>query len=155
MRKAGRPTKLTKKVRDVIIEGLEVGMTYEHAAKRAGVTYDTFRNWRNRGEELAVIVDQAENDTELTDDDFLFLSFFKAVEAANSEAQFNHLVNLENHSSSDPRVSMWILENRFPNDFKGNRNRVEVTGENGGPVGVLVYLPDNKRDRGGDEPESD
>ena len=42
---AGRPTKLTPDVQELIVDGINAGLTYWMTCARAGVTYATFYNW--------------------------------------------------------------------------------------------------------------
>lgn len=114
----GRPSKLTKAVRETIVEGIELGMTHKHAAQRARVGYSTMRLWLTLGEAVRERIDNAgEEGVEITLADKRYLDFLAAVEEANAEAMAYHLINLEKHSTNDPKVSMWILERRFPETF--------------------------------------
>ena len=56
----GRPSKLTPKVQQKIVEAIRNGNYYEVACRYAGVSYDSFRTWMARGEqELLAIEEQA------------------------------------------------------------------------------------------------
>ena len=46
----GRPTKLTPDVQELIVDGINAGLTYWMTCARAGVTYATFYNWLEKGE---------------------------------------------------------------------------------------------------------
>lgn len=46
-----RPSKLTPETQAVIIEAILYGSTYRDAAESAGVDYNTFNEWRKKGED--------------------------------------------------------------------------------------------------------
>jgi len=46
----GRPTKLTPKVQERIVQGIRLGMPYEHAARYGGIDKTTFYRWLEKGE---------------------------------------------------------------------------------------------------------
>jgi hypothetical protein len=47
---AGRPTKLNKRIQNIICRAIRAGMTYERAAEAGGISYKTFDTWRQQGE---------------------------------------------------------------------------------------------------------
>jgi len=133
-KRIGRPTKLTAKVQKILLEGLEVGMTFDGAATRAGITERTRQNWWNRGEEVYHMLEEAgEDGVELGQEDDIYLRFFLAHNEAVAKGQFAHWVNLENHMPNDPKVSMWVLERRYG---IGMVQRHEITGAEGGAIEV-------------------
>jgi len=44
-----RPCKLTHEIQQRIGDGVSLGLTYALAANSAGVTYQTFNQWMNKG----------------------------------------------------------------------------------------------------------
>jgi hypothetical protein len=44
-----RPTKLTPEIQKKIGDGVSLGLTYALAANSAGVTYQTFNSWYQKG----------------------------------------------------------------------------------------------------------
>jgi hypothetical protein len=46
----GRPTKLTPEVKDRLLSALRAGNYLEPACVYAGISYQTFLNWKERGE---------------------------------------------------------------------------------------------------------
>lgn len=138
-KRVGRPSKLTKTVKDRIIEGVELGMPLERAANMAGVSGRTLANWRERGEKVAKTIEEAGPEgVEVDPEDYKYFQFFLAYEKANAEAMAGHLINLENHARTDPKISMWILERRFSADFRPPAERKELTGADGKDVGLSV-----------------
>ena len=47
---AGRKTKLTPEVQEIIVDGINAGLTLVLTCARAGVTTATFYNWLEKGE---------------------------------------------------------------------------------------------------------
>ena len=47
---AGRPTKLTPEVQDLIVDGINAGLTLGLTCARAGVARSTFYDWLEKGE---------------------------------------------------------------------------------------------------------
>lgn len=94
--------------------------------------------------------------------DSIYASFYRDIKAAEKGYRMNHLRNIKSASEEDWKASAWLLERRFPDEY--GRNRVEITGANGGAVAhnvdatveaevkstVQIYLPDNGRGRGKD-----
>jgi hypothetical protein len=44
-----RPTKLTQQIKQQIGESVALGLTYALASAFAGITYQTFNDWMNKG----------------------------------------------------------------------------------------------------------
>lgn len=131
-RRIGRPSKLTKKVVDTLLEGLEVGMTFEGAATRAGISESTRLNWYNKGRDIAEKIEAVSEDVELTIEEAQLLDFFRKHDQAVANGQFFHWANLENHAPQEPSISQWILQNRH--GIRPPAQRVEMTGADGGPI---------------------
>jgi phage FluMu gp28-like protein len=91
---------LTPKVLELIIEGVELAMPYEAAARRAGINEKTFYNWKNRGEEIRDLIESAGPEgVELEEEEYRYFQFIQALDEANAQAMAAHLINLENHSA--------------------------------------------------------
>lgn len=123
---------MTQEVLDKLFEGLQVGMTYEGASTRAGISDATRLLWYTTGKAIADRVEAAGEDVELTADEDKYLKFFRKHDEAIAEGQYFHWVNLENHSPTRPDVSQWILQNRH--GIRPPAQRHEITGADGGPI---------------------
>src|SRR5258705_1383975 len=55
----GRPTKRTKKVVAELLDAISAGAPFNLACQAAGITYQTFQDWRRRDPAFALEVDQA------------------------------------------------------------------------------------------------
>ena len=128
---AGRKTKLTPHVQEVIVDGINAGLTFRLTCARAGVTYTTFYNWLEKGEAAKSGV---------------LREFFDAVERAKADSALRLVSQITLQAPTDWRAAAFILERRFPDDY-GKRS--EITGKDGGPVKVEtknqhVFQPDKE-----------
>lgn len=76
---AGRPTKLNKRVQNIICRAIRAGMTYERAAEAGGITFQTFTTWRGQGE-----ADLNAGQTTI------FSDFFDAVQRAEIDGELKN-----------------------------------------------------------------
>jgi hypothetical protein len=84
-RPIGRPSLFTPEAQAKIIMAVQAGNFLDTAARYAGVTYDTFRNWMVRGEkELARLAHPSAKPRE---SEAPFVDFFKAVTEAEAQAE--------------------------------------------------------------------
>jgi transposase len=98
-----RPCKLTPDIQQKIGDGISLGLTYALAANSAGVTYQTFNQWMQRGK----------NSTSGA-----YFKFFKYITKCNADAAKALLERLnEAAHSGNCQICMWILERRFPDEF--------------------------------------
>lgn len=116
-----RPTKLNAEIQTRIVAFLGAGAYVETAACAAGVSKQTLYTWLRRG----------------ADGDRRYAGFLDAVEKAQSEADLRDLKTIREAAQSGIwQAAAWRLERRHPEQW--GRRRVEVTGEDGGPVDVEV-----------------
>ena len=99
-----RPSKYTPDVVGRIVQALELGATYEHAAAYGGVHYDTFHAWRRE-----------------------FSEFSEAIKAAEARAAVGWLDKIERAASEGNwQAAAWKLERRYPEAW-GRREKVELS----------------------------
>jgi hypothetical protein len=118
-RKPGAPTVRTRETAAVICDCVSRGMPFGHACSVAGISFQTFCDWRK---------DDA--------------GFRQEIEQAVARGVDARLRVIEQASRlGDWRASAWLLEHCQPQHFA--RNRLEVTGADGAPLaaGVQLYLP--------------
>lgn len=129
-----RPTKLTPDTQAKIEQAIKLGATYELAAQYAGIHYDTFNNWRKRGEaELKRREGNVKADTKLWNQEQPFVELYEAVKKAEGLAVVGWLAKIEAAANDGNwQAAAWKLERRYPSDY--NRNRVEHTGKDGGVI---------------------
>lgn len=110
----GRPTKFTEGVREKILQGIRMGATYELSCNYAGISYQTFLNWKAKAEE---------------DEDSEYVDFFESITRAEGEAAFKWLVMIEKHASANPQWAAWKLERRYPKIYGRTVAEQEHSGE--------------------------
>ena len=132
----GRPTKLTPKKREIIIEAVERGNYIETAAALAGVSEATVYNWRNRGKRELERLEKYP-DAEISKTERPFLEFLEAYTRALAVAEDLDVQNINKAAKDDWRASAWKLERRNPKKW-GKKERLDAnlqhTGKDGGPI---------------------
>lgn len=122
---AGRKTKLTPQVQDLIVQALNVGAHYEHAAQYAGITERTFYNWMAKGEAGTPP----------------YVQFFQAVKKSESQAGVGYLALIDSAArAGNWQAAAWKLERRWPKLY--GRRVLEVSGPGGGPIPMTVIQGD-------------
>ena len=113
----GRPSKLTEDVKDKLVKAISQGNYYEAACSYAGISYSTFREWMNKGEE--------QEGTEFSD-------FLEAIKKAESAAELRLVQEWQKHIPNNWQAIATFMERRYP-DRWGRRERrdVNVSGEMG------------------------
>ena len=130
---AGRKTKLTAEIQELLLKGIRLGLTYKEAAQLAGIHEATFYRWKKMGEKAG---------------SGIFYEFCESLKRANVEAMVFHLKRIcdvalggqkiieekimfkRNNNTNDEipirrvrvtkytlpvwQASAWILERRFP-----------------------------------------
>ena len=123
-------SKLTPKVRDAICDAIAAGNYVEIAASAGGVTKQSVYNWLQRGrDEVALIEDGHEpRKTEAA-----YVDFLDAVTRAERQAEADAVRIWREQMPDDWRAAKEYLARRFGERW-GDRQRVEMTGKDGGPV---------------------
>jgi hypothetical protein len=112
-----RPTKLSPDITKRIGENIALGLPYSLTAEAAGITYQTFNEWHQKGKNSK----SGE-----------YFDFYKFIQKCNADAAKNCLEKLnEAAKAGNCTVSMWILSRRFHEDF-GRRvyRKTNVVSEN-------------------------
>jgi len=109
----GRRTLRTDENRAIILEALEGGDTFRGACLRAGLSEDTFERWRTADADFAA-----------------------ALKAAQAKCRARMVATIQTAARKGVwTAAAWWLERNFPDEY-ALRNRMEHTGEGGGPVKV-------------------
>jgi hypothetical protein len=136
----GRPSKLTPKVQNIVLEGIKLGLTYEKVANLANVSRVTLRNWFKTGQ-------KAKSGP--------FFDFFNALQKAEAEGEMRNLEKIRQASlggqkvvtskeiyrdnqlleqitttkkaAPDWRAAAWILERRYPERWGKNKLNIDQT----------------------------
>ena len=115
---AGRKTKLTPEVQEIIVDGINAGLTLGLTCARAGVARSTFYDWLEKGEAAKSGV---------------LMEFSDTVSRARADSAMRLVSQITLQAPTDWRAAAFLLERRFPDDY-GKRS--EITGKDGGPVKV-------------------
>ncbi|HXI16471.1 MAG TPA: hypothetical protein VNM48_08870 [Chloroflexota bacterium] len=103
-------SKLTPEAQTRICEAITMGAIYEHAAAYGGITYETFRVWREKNP-----------------------AFSLAVKDAEGRAVVGWLAKIEQAATDGAwQAAAWKLERRYPQDY--GRTVQEHQGKDGGPI---------------------
>ena len=104
----GRRTKLTDAVQEKVCEYIRQGLTYEVAARAAGISESTFYRWRERGESAR---------------SGRYREFWEALKRAEAVAELRLVQRVHAASKDTWQAAAWILERRHP-DRWGRKDRM-------------------------------
>ena len=113
-------TKLDPIVEGIIIDAVRTGVPYTHACELAGIAYQTFLNWQEKGEA---------GEPKYVD----FLEHLKRAKGEAVEARIKRIEAAGKQGSW--QADAWWLERQIPSEF-GKREAVELTGKDGGALEV-------------------
>lgn len=116
--KVGRPSRLNPKLKDNLITSIKLGNTLEAACGVVGLPYDTFAEWRQRGE--------GRHPTRKPLPDYV--QFAQEVNQAIAEAQLRLIKRIHDASDNDWKAAAWILERRHPEHWSATQ-RVQLAVE--------------------------
>jgi len=120
----GRPSKLTPELAKMICDGIKLGLPLHVAAARAGVGRSTFFKWKQRAK---------------TAKSGRYKDFGEQLREADAVAQAL-LVGRIHDASKRPqswKAAAYLLERRWPEEWKPETVEVRHTGASGGPVEVV------------------
>jgi transposase len=123
-------TKLTPKVRDAICEAVRAGNYLKVAASAGGVTEQTIHNWIARGRDEKARVEEGHTPRKI---EAVFLDFFEHLTRAEDQAEADAVRIWREQMPDDWRAAKEYLARRFGERW-GDKQRVEMTGKDGGPV---------------------
>lgn len=101
----GQPAYKVADYKDALIEALSLGASYEIACHAAGINYNTFRKWMQKGED-------AESQE--------YIDFFRDIKRAIAADALECLQKIRDAYESDPKhwtASAWKLERRHPKSY--------------------------------------
>ena len=114
-----RPIKLNSRVIVKVCEGILTGASYQAAAVAAGISYDTFNEYR-KGAKMAL----EKNASKRNELDNLMIEFSEAVDQANATLEISLMKSIKTKGRRDWKATAWILQNRFPEKY-AERKQVE------------------------------
>jgi hypothetical protein len=113
-----RPTKLTPKATDRILQGIRAGNHVEPACRSAGIAPSTYYSWLARGER---------------EPDGIYGEFCEQLRLAEAEAEVHAVALLRRAMPDDWRAALAYLERRHPERWRRHQT-TELTGKGGGPI---------------------
>lgn len=117
----GAPSKFTPETVQKLVQAIRLGATYELACKSAGISYQTFNEWR-KGRRFP------KGTTKLQKSEFC-----DALERAEGDAAIQWLAKIEKAANDGAwQAAAWKLERRYPDTYGRRVN--EHTGRDGGPI---------------------
>lgn len=118
----GRRSKYTPETVKKLTDAIKLGATYELACGYAGISFETFRQWRDRKP-----------------------AFLDAIKAAEGVAAVGWLAKIEKAASDGTwQAAAWKLERRYPEEYgRQGTQRIENVGDGGGPMRFVFeeYVP--------------
>lgn len=122
----GRPTKLTDDRRETICEALRKGVSIEGACDLAGLSHQSFYNWRERGQDELRRVENGHPNCQVRQDEQPFVEFLEATTRAIAESEEQLVGNINDAAPEDWRAAIALLERRFPERWS-KRTNVDLT----------------------------
>lgn len=123
----GRPTKLTREIREKIVEAIRAGAYLETAAALAGIDRVTLHRWLKAG--------ARQKRGELWE-------FCNAVEKALAEAEMDDLYIIKRAAQENWQAAAWRLERKFPERWgRKDRLQAEISGPGGEPLKIIIDVP--------------
>ena len=114
------PSKLTPEVISKILTLVRGCVPISTAARSAGVSYSTLKEWRRRGEE---------------EPGSIYAEFAAALEEAVAEAEIVMVSAVHRAAGSDPKAAQWMLERRFQGRWSpASKTKVEAKVEHSGSI---------------------
>jgi hypothetical protein len=114
-----RPTKLTTEVEERLVHAITVGATYKDACACAGISFQTFLNWKKRAQRAVEQVGERDGEPEETADQFV--EFFDRIKRAEADAAVGWLTTINKAARRDWKAGAWMLERRYPESYNLRR----------------------------------
>ena len=128
---------MIEQIRRLII----LGLSYQLVCDNLGISIETFRQWRKKGEDLLEkknILGVRYN----SDNENLLMDLYTSVTKANAEMVARRLARLDKGAEQGKhQIDMWFLERRLPEEF-GVKQVLKVGNETDEPLKVKLSWPD-------------
>jgi transposase len=118
---AGRKSKYTPENVKTIVNAIEQGVPYRHAAAMVGVDEDTLLNWRKRHSDFA-----------------------ESIKAAEGRAVAGRLARIRQAEPDHWQAAAWWLERKYPQEFGKTVQEQQHTGKDGEPLEILFRRSETK-----------
>lgn len=111
---AGRKSKYTEETVKTIIDAVLQGVPYRHAAAIAGISEDTFHDWKVKKPE-----------------------FSEAIKGAEGKAVAGRLARIRQAEPDHWQAAAWWLERKYPQEFGKTVQENQITGKDGAAIAVV------------------
>lgn len=128
----GRPTKITPKIQETIVENLKAGNYIETAAAHAGIEKKTLYNWMKRAAREQQRVDDNPR-AKIRKEEAPFVEFLHAVEKAQAFAEVRDVRLIAKAAEDHWQAAAWRLERKFPDKW-GRKDKVSADLQHSGEV---------------------
>ena len=154
----GRPSLIyDRHIVETFLKSVLKGNWRSTAARVAGISEGTVRDWLDRGEAVEAaamerirqaggIADAVDPD-DVPEADRVYLIFLKDFRRADASAEDRIVGGLSLQAATSPVASMGMLKMRWPKNWREAPSQVEVSGPGGGPIAlspVLAKLTDDE-----------
>jgi hypothetical protein len=112
---AGRKSKYTPENIKRILDAIEVGTPYRHAAAIVGISETTFHEWQSKKPEFA-----------------------ESIKAAEGRAVAGRLARIRQAEPTHWQASAWFLERKYPQEFGRTVQEQQISGKDGAPLTVVI-----------------
>ena len=110
-----RKSKYTPECVRLIVTAVEQGVPYRHACAIAGISEDTFANWR-----------KAKSD------------FSEAIKSAEGRAVAGRLARIRKAEDTSWQAAAWWLERKYPHEFGRTVQENQITGKDGAALSITI-----------------
>jgi len=117
--KKARPTKLTEEIIQQMEILARIGLSEKAMAESVGISEKTFFNWKEKNVEFRTRINKARN---------------------TGKAKL--LNSLYGHGLKNWQAIAWLLERQYRSEFALDKQKVELAGQDGGPITFRVVYVD-------------
>jgi hypothetical protein len=109
------PTKMTPERIKAVLNAIELGAPFRHAAWYAGISEDTLARWRKKSAANA-----------------------DSIKEAEAKALIGRLARIRKAEDDHWQAAAWWAERRYPQEFGKTVQEQQITGKDGAPL--VVHL---------------
>jgi|SRR5665647_537991 len=125
---AGRKSKLTEELTEVICENIELGLSYNLTCQAAGISFQVFNEWMKNG---------------AAGKEKKFCDFYDKVRASEATCAKNCLTRIRAAAERGSLAGdMWLLERRYAADY-GRKDHLNMKAQTEA-LNYNVDLPENE-----------
>ena len=136
----GRPSKATDEVFQKITDAVKAGVWIEQAAHLAAIHPSTLYEWVSKGERAREMEELTGEP--MSEQDLRLAEFSESLKRARAEAEARNITLIQKAAQDGTwQAAAWYLERSAPHRW-GRRDRMEITGKEGGSIEVSVSSAD-------------